>query len=280
MSSPSYPWIIAALAVLIAIGATVVMLNTPVSIPADGADPDAPATLVHLQAGVAGELETLDGRVAQAAFEIGHTGLNDDAARGILTELSGTDPAVVDCVIVDAEGTIIAAEPAAYRGAEGSDISDQEHVQRILATKRPVVSEVITVVEGFPAVVIAAPVFTSESQFAGFVAAVVQPEVLIGGVAEPAVTGTSYQVMVVQTDGRVLSDTDPAQTGRMTFDDPLYADSPGLQDAARRVTSERYSTATYEFAAGGKDAVQKGIIWTTTGLHGTEWRVAVIWAIE
>lgn len=173
---------------------------------------------------------------------------------------------------------LVAAEPAAHRGAEGSAISGQEHVRRILATKRPAMSEMITVVEGFPAVVIAAPVFTNESRFAGFVAAVIRPEVLIGGVAGPVTNGTPFQVMAVQPDGRVLYETDAAQVGRMTLEDPLYADYPDLLDVARRTATERYGTATYGFEVDG-EAVRKEIVWTTTGLHGTEWRVAVIRAV-
>ena len=78
--------------------------------------------------------------------------------------------------------------------------------------------------------------------------------------------------MVVQADGRVLYDTDPAQVGWMTFADPPYA--------ARQVTAERYCTATYGFVADGGEAVQKEIAWTTTGLHRSKWRVAVIREVE
>jgi len=278
MSSLPYPWIIAAAAVLVAAAAGLMMLNQPAAVPADESAAGAAAALICFQSGVAGELDALDGRLSVGAFEIGSTGLNDDAARGILENLSVAHPAIVDCVVADAGGTIIAAEPAAYHGAEGADIRGQDHVRRLLSSKRPVMSEMITVAEGFPAVVIAAPVFTNESRFAGFVAAVIRPEILIGNVAGSVTNGTSLQVMVVQTDGRLLYDTDQTQVGRMTLEDPLYADYPDLLDTARRTAVERYGTATYEFGAGG-EKVQKEIAWTTAGLHGTEWRVAVIRAV-
>ena len=280
MNAQLYPWIVAALAVLIAIGAGFAVLNQPAPPPTSVAEEDAAMLLIHLQSDITAALEALDSRLAYAAFELGKTELSGDAARGILLNLSDTDPAIVDCTASNMNGTILVAEPAAYHSAEGADLKHQPNVQYILATKRPIMSEVITVAEGFPAVVVAAPIFTNNGQSVGFTSIVFHPDLLIADVVQPAVAGTSYQVMVVQTDGRVLYDTDPAQIGRMTFDDPLYADSPGLQDAARRVTSERYGTATYEFAAGERDAVQKGIIWTTTGLHGVEWRVAVIQTVE
>ncbi|MCE5337270.1 MAG: cache domain-containing protein [Methanomicrobiaceae archaeon] len=275
MSSLPYPWIVAAVAVLIAAGAGFAMLNQPAAVPAGESALDAAAVLLRLQSGIAAALETLDGRLSHAASDLGGTGLNDAAARGVLLNLSVTDPAIVDCTVSDAGGTLIAAEPAAYHGVEGADLRDQPNVRHILASKRPIMSEVITVAEGFPAAVISTPVFTNESRFAGFASVVFRPEVLIAGVAGPAINGTPFQVMVVQTDGRVLYDTDPAQVGRMTFEDPLYADYPDLLDAARRVTTERYGTATYGFAVDG-ETVEKEIAWTTAGLHGAEWRVAVI----
>ncbi len=279
MSSQLYPWIVAALAVLVAAGAGFAALNQPAPPPVSATDEDAAALLVRLQSDITTALEALDGRLAYAAFDLGATGLNDAAAHAILANLSATDPSIVDCTVSDAGGTIVAAEPAAYHGVEGADIWGQAHVRHVLATKRPIMSEVITVAEGFPAAVITAPVFTNESRFVGFASIVFRPEDLIAGVAGPAANGTPYQVMVVQTDGRVLYDTDPAQVGKMTFEDPLYADYPDLLEAARRVADERYGTAIYGFAAAGGQAVQKEIAWTTAGLHGTEWRVAVIRAV-
>ncbi|MDV2481512.1 hypothetical protein F8E02_05730 [Methanoculleus sp. Wushi-C6] len=280
MKSLPYPWIIAAVAVLVAAVAGFAALNPPAAAaPPDGSGADASAALIRLQSDITVALETLDGSLAYAASDLGKTGLTDDAARAILLNLSETDPAIVDCVVADADGRIVAAEPAAYHEAEGADIRGQAHVRHILASKRPIMSEMITVAEGFPAVVIAAPIFTNESRFAGFAAAVVRPEVLIGSVAGPLTNGTSLQVMVIQTDGRLLYDTDQTQVGRMTLEDPLYADYPDLLATARRTAVERYGTAAYEFLAGG-ERVQKEIVWTTAGLHGTEWRVAVIRAVE
>jgi hypothetical protein len=275
MSSHVYVCIIAALVILVA-GC---VADQPAATSAAAVDGDAAALLIRLQSEITVALEALDGRLAYAAFELGETGLSGDDARGILANLSAADPSIVDCTASDAGGTIIAVEPAEYRDVKGTDVGGQAHVQHILATKRPMMSEVITVAEDFPAAVITAPVFTNESEFIGFASIVFRPEALIAGVAGPAANGTPYQVMVIQTDGRVLYDTDPAQIGKMTFEDPLYADYPDLLDVARRVADERYGTAAYEFTADGGEAVQKEIAWTTAGLHGVEWRVAVIWAV-
>ncbi len=279
MDSQSYPWIIAVAAVLVAVVAGFSALSQPTTAPVSATEQDATVLLIRLQSDITTALEALDSRLAHAAFDLGKTDLNDTAARGVLINLSSADPSIVDCTASDMEGTLLAAEPAEFHGVEGSDLRDQPNVRHILASKRPIMSEVITVAEGIPAVVISTPIVTGQDRFVGFTSIVFQPYDLIAGIAGPAANGTPYQVMVVQTDGRVLYDTDEAQIGRMTFEDPLYAENPGLQDAARRVVAERYGTATYEFAVDGGEAVQKAITWTTTGLHGTEWRVAVIWEV-
>ena len=275
MSSHVYACIIAALAIL----AAGCVADQPAANAAT-VDGDAAALLVRLQSDITAALENLDDRLAYAAYDLGETDLSGDDVHAILANLSATDPSIVDCTVSDANGTILAAEPAAYRGIEGAEIGGQAHVRHILATKRPMMSEMITVAEDIPATVIIAPIFTNESRFTGFASIVFRPETLIAGVAGPAENGTPYQVMVIQTDGRVLYDTDPTQIGKMTFEDPLYADYPDLLDVARRVTGERYGTAAYEFAADGGQAVKKEVAWTTAGLHGVEWRVAVIRAVE
>ena len=264
-----YPWIIAV--VLIAAGAGLLMLNLMPATPADDGAADAAAALIRVQSEVTVALETLDGRLSRAAAEIGRTGLTDDAARAILTDLSTTDPAIIDCSVVNAEGTLIAIEPV-YHDTEGADLRDQQNVQHILASKRPIMSDMIMLAEGFPSVLISTPIFTEESQFVGFSSLVFRPEVLIAGIAGPVERETPYKVMVIQRDGHVLYETDATQIGRMTFEDPLYADYPDLLDVARRITAERYGTATYGFT----DGEERVITWTTAGIHGAEWRVAVI----
>lgn len=268
MRSSLYPWIIAAVAVLIAASAGLLMLNQMPAAPADDGAADAAAALIRVQSEITVALETLDGRLSRAAAEIGRTGLTDDAARAILTDLSATDPAIIDCSIVDAEGTLIAIEPV-YHDTEGADLRDQPNVQHILASKRPIMSDMIMLAEGFPSVLISTPIFTEESQFVGFSSLVFRPEALIADIAGPVERETPFAVMVIQRDGHVLYETDATQIGRMTFEDPLYED---ILDVARQITAERYGTAAYGFT----DGKERVITWTTVGIHGVEWRVAVI----
>lgn len=245
--------------------------------PEPATDDDARMVLLRLQAEISASLERLDGEQAEAAYDLGATGLDNLAAREILLKLSRTSPAIIDCTTVSPDGVILAAEPPEYHGAEGVNVSDQPSTMQILKSKRPVMSGLGTVAEDLDAVFISAPVFTRggiasdpNGRFLGFTSIVFQPHLLIGEAAEPIVSKTPHSITVVDTDGRILYDTRPEQIG-LPLDDPVYTSYPVLVEFVTRVTEERQGQASYIFRDQQKEAV-----WTTVSLHGTEWRVAVI----
>lgn len=244
--------------------------------PAPEADDGTAMILLRLQSEISASLEMLDNELAAVAYDLGSTGLDNQAAREILLTLSRTSPAIIDCTTVSPDGVILAAEPPEYHGAEGIDVSDQKATQHILATQRPVMSGYGLVAEDLDAVFISAPVFAQggiasepPGRFLGFSSVVFRPDLLIGEAVEPIVSGTRYSITVVDTDGLVLYDTDPDQIG-LPLDDPVYTAYPVLVEFVTRVTEERQGRGSYIFRDQTKEAV-----WTTVSLHGTEWRVAV-----
>lgn len=265
--------IIIAIACLLA-GVVIGMVVIPV--PDADPDDDAAMILLRLQSEISASLETLDTKLTSAAYDLGSTGLDNKAARDILLEISSIHPAVIDSTTVSPEGIILAAEPFLHHDVEGVDVSDQKATQQILTTRRPIMSGIIPVAEGGDASFISAPVFSrggiaSEppGRFLGFTSIVFQPHLLIGEATEPVVSGKPYSITVVDTDGRVLYDTDPEQIG-LPLDDPVYTAYPVLVEFVTRVTKERQGQGSYIFRDQTKEAV-----WTTVSLHGTEWRVAV-----
>lgn len=64
MSSVPYPWIVAAVAVVIAVSAGFAVLYPPPAPPATAADEDAAVLLIRLQSDITAALEALDGRLA------------------------------------------------------------------------------------------------------------------------------------------------------------------------------------------------------------------------
>ncbi len=237
---------------------------------------DMQVLLAGIETGARGSLGALDANVSEAARHFAAAGMEGEGTDGVLEYLVASTPAVVDAVTVGPGGTILAVMPEEYQESIGADIGEQAHIVRILKDGEPALSDVFTTVEGFDAAAIARPVTSPSGEILGGVSVPFRPDLLLGNVIAPAVNGTGAVVTVIQTDGRVLYDPDPAEIGKMTFEDPIYADYPDLLTVARRVAAEPAGAGGYEFlATGGTDPVHKEIVWGTVCLHGTEWRIVV-----
>lgn len=221
-------------------------------------------------------LNKIDFDLFNAAHELSNTDLKGNEARKILRTLCALKPYAIDCATIDRNGRMLAIEPAEYSKFEGTDISKQEQIIRLHGSRKPVVSNVSRMVEGFDAVDFEYPVFSSEGEFTGSVSLLIRPESLLSATIVPAVQGLSVEVWAMQKDGRIIYDRDADKIGRMLFDDPLYKPSPQLFTLGKRVAAESSGSGTYEFVVKGeKVPVKKAAYWSTVGLHGTEWRLIV-----
>jgi hypothetical protein len=171
------------------------------------------------------------------------------------------------------KGRMIAVEPRAHRNVEGADISQQEQVIRLHRTKRPVLSRAFRAVEGFDAVDLEWPVFSSRSEMIGSVSILLRPERFLAGMIRPAIRGLPVHVRVIQTDGRILYAEDAAEIGRNLLRDPLHRQSsPGPKIVTARSGSSAFRSPGQAREAGAELRWS----WVTVGLHGTEWRVVAV----
>ena len=259
--------------------------------------PGYPDLFLDLQRDIQNELERMDRDLFTAAGELARTGLDGEEARRILNELAARYPYVVDACTVDKNGKIVAVEPAAYHEFAGSDISGQEQVGRLWETGRPVISSVFTAVEGFPALDLEWPVFpvsyqqsyhsredsvfNRQNELNGSVSLLIKPEQFFASFALPELQGQQPEMMVMQKDGYIVYDSDSSQIGRNVFTDPFYQDYTGLPALTRRTVAERAGVGTY---TPPEQPIQKQVVkmsvWTTVGLHGTEWRLIINYAVD
>lgn len=240
-----------------------------------------PLPFLDLQRDVQSRLDQADRDLAAAAGELAQSGLDGDEARRILSGLASRYHYAVDCCTVDEHGKIVAVEPAAYHEFAGADISGQEHVGRLKETGRPVLSNVFTAVEGFAAVDMQRPVFSQQGELIGSVSMLISPERFFSSFTVPDMQGERPEMMIMQKDGDILYDTESSQTGRNTFTDPLYQDYAGLTELAKRVVADKAGVGTYAIPEQQlqKQAAKRSV-WTTVGLHGTEWRLIVNYAAD
>lgn len=246
--------------------------------PTGTAVPDAEpsAVLARLVADTNTTLEEIDRNVANAAGTLAMAGLTGDDANATLARLAASSPHVADAVTVTTGGRIAAAMPEEYGAVVGADVSNQSHVQRGLAGRLPLMSEVFRAAEGFDAVVVQRPVVQSDGTFLGLVSAVVEPDLLLADRSDRAIAGAALTAWAMAPDGRVVYDRDPARVGRNAITDPAYAGYPEFVAMARRIATEPAGSGSYTLTPAGGATVRQEAVWATAGLDGAAWRIVVV----
>lgn len=241
--------------------------------PVVNADPSA--ALSRLVADVNTTLEEIDRHVAEAAGELAATGIAGDGANATLSRLAASSPYTATAITVTLDGRIASAMPEEFGAAVGASIGNQSHVQRGLAERRPLMSDVFRTVEGFDAVVVQRPVTGSDGMFLGLVSTAVEPDLLLADRADRAIAGTTLAAWAMTPDGRLIYDRDPARIGRNVITDPAYAGYPEFVAMAKRIGAEPAGSGSYTLTPPGGTTVKQSVVWATAGLDGTGWRVVV-----
>ncbi len=243
---------------------------------ARAAGDEAQATLEGAAGAIDRTLREADAAVAEAAADLGRTGLSGAAAHERLAALCEELTYAVVCSATNAEGVLVTVTPSAFSGSEGKDVSGQGHFRALAEGRRPVLSEAYTSVEGFETVTLLHPVYDEDGTFLGAANLLLRPASLVVHAIATVIGTTGLEVFVMQPDGYQLYDPDPEEIGRNLLTDPLYQPYPDLLAVGERMAEEPTGTGEYEFLGRGFGTpVTKRVRWTTVGLYGTEWRVAV-----
>ncbi len=80
-------------------------------------------------------------------------------------------------------------QPSEYSNITGQDVGSQEQYIEMHKAMRPAVSNLISLVEGFPGVVMVSPVFDTNQQLIGSLSIVFQPYQLIHPIVKDSAKG-------------------------------------------------------------------------------------------
>jgi len=198
-----------------------------------------------------------------------------DEARKVLNGLRKFRPYVINCSIINTDGTKVTVEPEEFRKYEDTDRSGMPYVIDLLKNKKPVLSSVYSSEEGVNAVSAGYPIFSDKGELLGAVRMLIKHEVFL----KPLADDKPCKVWMIQPSGLLIYDPDPTQIGKNIFTDPLYKSFDDLISFARTVALSPNGAGSYDFYAGGledKTLVKKVAVWDTVGLYGTEWRVVAM----
>ncbi|MDD1752591.1 MAG: transporter substrate-binding domain-containing protein [Methanotrichaceae archaeon] len=264
--------------------------------------PDMLFMLLQIQADVQGSLNDLNSNVTNAVQDLSTTGLDGPAAHRVLRKLLETNPNLGEVVTFNKVGKIIAVEES----GEGVNVSQEtllsihspenlspnaiEFIAHVLKTKEPVFTQRYQTAEGINATVMALPVFSPKNEFLGGIAVTVVPDKLLNALVSPKLhfdiynrsNITDFSFWSMHMDGLIGYDRDESQIGKYLFTDPLYQPYPSLLALGKRMIAERSGHGSYSFQVKEADerTVTKEVYWTTVGLHGEEWRLAVTRMIQ
>lgn len=241
--------------------------------------------LIQAQSSINAQLEKLDSSLQTACQRLSTTGLTGTQDRIVLSDLVGNNSLIVNAATSDINDILVAVEPSEYNSIEGQDISNQAQNVQLHQTMRPAMSNMIPLVEGFPGVVMVAPIFDSNGKYMGSLSIVIHPSLLIGTIVESPINGTPYSMWVMQTNGTLIYDPDPQQQGRNLFTDPIYTNYTEVQTFTHQVSDKQSGYGTYQYYNTNLDNASKQVIskeayWTTIGIYGTEWRLVIVHAIN
>jgi len=127
-------------------------------------------------------LNQIDISLASAAKAIALVKTDSPDSHGILKNLSSSFTGGVDAVIISPKGIVKVVEPKAYAKLLGADFSRQPHIQKVMQTKKPVMSNLFEAVQGIKAVAFERPLYRHSGQFEGSIGLLIKPDLFLGDI--------------------------------------------------------------------------------------------------
>lgn len=221
-------------------------------------------------------LTNLDEKNAISAEKIGKDGIDADNVTGYLNDKIRSTPSTISSLVIDPDGRVVAAAPRIFEDIVGDDISDQEIVRYANEVQHPVVSEVFLMKEGFYGISQSYPIFDENGDYLGYTDITYRPEVFLRQFIIPVVEENPYDIMIMQTDGLLVYESDEEEIGKNALTDPLYSD-PQVHQAALDMTANRSGIVTYQFWNHKWDkTITRQAVWDTLTFDDQEWRIVVI----
>jgi hypothetical protein len=243
--------------------------------------PFFPEEIAQAITGLNAEFGIIHTPIEAAVAQFNANGVDTTVMRNKLHDLHYVITYSKEMVYVDTNGILAMVEPAEFYPYQGTDISTQPHVIKAAQTHLPVMSNAFMVVEGYQAAVDVHPVVHA-GQFSGTISMVFMPEEVVATVVAPLVAGQSdFEIWVMEKTGLVLYDQDADEIGLNVLTDPLYQDFPELITACEKIASEKSGETQYSFfQTGTTTVITKKTYWDTFYIHGNEWKIVWVTAIN
>ena len=231
-----------------------------------------PPELTTVKNGIEELFDPLDQQLFASSTRLAYLAGDSVRDRAEMSGLASRKPYFVeDYGLVSSQGILRMIEP--YQPFEGSDISGQTHVAKVLGTRSPVLSSTFTSVEGYPAVVEAYPILKGLETM-GALTALFYPHEMLDPLIKPIVEDQDFEIWMMERGGTLIWDQDLPDIGRNLFTDPYYDPFPNLRIALQKIVAEDSGETTYSFfRANTSEEVVKLAHWITFSHYGQDWKI-------
>jgi hypothetical protein len=236
---------------------------------------DMTSTLINGQAAVQREILRVHSLLSGIAANCTTLGLNGSEVRAQINAAIAVDPYIQSMITFNAAGIVQVGEPARLHRMEGMNLTFKDNVALCIATRQPVLGNMVVPVVGDTGVAMDVPIFDQAGVFQGAVNALMNVSALMAGAVAPLTVGTQYSWWSMQMNGTVLFDSEGVDVTRNILS-PEYAAFPQLQAIAWTMLNQTSGYGKYSYTAmSGSQVVSKQCFWCPIGLLGNSWRLVI-----
>ncbi|MEW6604289.1 MAG: cache domain-containing protein, partial [Thermoproteota archaeon] len=141
-------------------------------------------------------------------------GIDSEETRALLDATrAGMEQFTQRINLVDSDGLLLYTTEVELLNQIGSDRSDQVYYIQTAESRRPVLTGLFQSTDNKPSISVAIPVFSSDNNFEGVLAAIIPTESLVNKVDEWLPVSTDNRVFIVATDGTIIGHEDETAIG-------------------------------------------------------------------
>jgi len=233
-------------------------------------------TLEEISGDITAAIEKIQEENQKSAQALSNTGISGEAATAILDTKTSNVTYAHSSLIISPDGIVTASSPSKYAGLIGKNLSYQPETRYVLEQKKPVITNIFLLEEGFYGISISYPIFSKDQDYLGYTDITIRPDEFFNQIIIPITEKTGYEAYINQINGTTIYENNEVEIGKNILSDPLYG-SPEMRNLSHAVIDNKSGTAVYTFwNKFWNKQVPRETVWDTLSIDNQNWRIGVV----
>jgi hypothetical protein len=229
------------------------------------------SALSQVQVNIDAELQKIGNSLALASQKLTYTGLTGTQADAVLSELAANSTFIIDAGTEDMNNIMVAVQPPSCSNVIGINVGEQTWLNtNPNGPIKPMMTPVISLIEGTTGIAMAAPVFNTNKEMIGTVSIIFNPQELISAAVAKNPDTPKYEFSVMQTDGYSMYNTEPEYQGTNLLTNTSVTGYSLIYNSVSNTANNISGYYLYDY-----QGTNWQLYWTTINAFGQNWRIAV-----